>query len=111
MEYFTQRRINQELGAGSNARANGANYATSIAKQLYLTSAKHISEYNIQISFSDGLEKIVDLKPHLWGKIFEPLLEIRYFSNFKIIHNTIEWTNGADFAPEFLYDLPEVIFR
>jgi len=30
-----------------------------------------------------------------------------YFKNFQIKYNTIEWENGADYAPEYLYEIGE----
>jgi hypothetical protein len=40
----------------------------------------------------------------LWGPVFEPLREIHSFRRFELhpeLH-TLVWSNGADFAPEFL---------
>jgi hypothetical protein len=39
------------------------------------------------------------------GKIFEPLKDKSYFKSFTIKYNTIEWSNGAYFAAEFLLEL------
>jgi hypothetical protein len=41
----------------------------------------------------------------LWGEVFEPLKDKDQFAKF-MLHDelaTIVWPNGADFAPEFLY--------
>ena len=72
---------------------------------LEVTDAKHIDRYLLQLVFNNGHSKIVDLEPHLKGTIFQPLKNIEYFKQFQIKFNTVEWQNGADFAPEFLYDL------
>jgi hypothetical protein len=68
--------------------------------------AKYETEYKIRIKFNDGTVGIVDLYNDLWGKMFEPLKDVNVFKNFRVseILNTIEWENGADFAPEFLFD-------
>jgi hypothetical protein len=55
--------------------------------------------------FNNGETKIVNLQNYIDGEIFEPLKEKEYFRNFKINFNTIEWSNGADFAPEFLFEI------
>ena len=39
------------------------------------------------------------------GGVFKPLQDINYFKNFKIENNTLSWENGADLAPESLYEL------
>ncbi len=68
--------------------------------------AKYVRNYVIHIRFSDGTEGDIDLTEELEGEIFEPLKDISYFKRFKVdpeLH-TIVWPNGADFAPEFLYE-------
>ncbi|MCQ2159728.1 MAG: DUF2442 domain-containing protein [Bacteroidales bacterium] len=42
------------------------------------------------------------------GEIFEPLKDIEFFKKFTVKFNTVEWENGADFAPEYLYEISEV---
>lgn len=74
---------------------------------IKVTEASYLQDYKIKLRFSNGKTKTIDLKDHLWGEVFEPLKDIEYFKNFKLNHFTIEWENGADFAPEFLYHLDE----
>ena len=69
---------------------------------LEVTSAKYLDKYKLELSINDGVKKIVDLQNSLKGEVFEPLMDINYFKSFKINFNTIEWENGADFAPEYL---------
>ena len=72
---------------------------------IWVTEAAYIKDYLIRIIFNDGVEKIVDLKNELDEGIFIPLKDKEYFKNFHISANTIEWENGADFAPEYLRSL------
>lgn len=69
-------------------------------------TARYIREYEIWLEFDDGKSGVVDLRPELYGEIFEPLKDKQVFRAFKYgdESNTIHWDNGADFAPEFLYD-------
>jgi len=72
---------------------------------LHVEDAKYIQDYQLQLKFSNNEIKNVDLKSELYGEIFEPLKDIDFFKDFFISHNTIEWKNGADFAPEFLFEI------
>ena len=72
---------------------------------LKVIKADYITDYSVKLKFNDGLEKIIDLKKELYGSVFEPLGDKEYFQKFYIDCNTISWPNGADFAPEYLYEL------
>jgi len=71
---------------------------------IKVTKAKYVSDYIIHFTFNNGIEKSINLESELWGEIFEPLKNKDYFKNFKLNNFTIEWENGADFAPEFLFE-------
>jgi len=72
---------------------------------IEVLNAKYLGDYKIHLVFNNGESKIVDLSAELDGKVFEPLKDKSYFQSFMIKFNTIEWSNGADFAPEFLLEL------
>jgi hypothetical protein len=72
--------------------------------------AKYIGEYTLWIRFEDGTNGEVDLASELDGPIFEPLQDQAYFARVRVNPDTgtIEWPNGADLAPEFLYEMVHV---
>jgi len=72
---------------------------------LEIIKAEHVDGHRIHIWFNNQTDKTVDLSSSLQGSIFEPLKDIGYFKKFAIKFNTLEWENGADFAPEYLYGL------
>ncbi len=72
---------------------------------LKVTEVKYIGEFKLSLTFNDGLKGSVDLQDHLHGPVFKPLLNEAEFKAFRLNRWTIEWKNGADFAPEFLHSL------
>ena len=74
-------------------------------KVITITNAVYLADYTLNLKFNDGLEGVVDLTNQLTGEIFIPLKDINYFKQFTLDGWTITWENGADFAPEFLYQL------
>ena len=72
-----------------------------------VVKAKHLGDFRVLLSFSDGLEGVIDLRDDLWGEVFEPLRDPAYFSRFEV-DDTLIWPNGADFAPEFLHERVKV---
>jgi hypothetical protein len=72
---------------------------------LEIINAKYLNDYKIFLEFNDGVSMTVDLANELEGEIFEPLKNKDYFKTFFIKFNTIEWDNGADIAPEHLYQI------
>lgn len=73
-------------------------------------SAEHVAEYTIHLRFTDGSEGDVDLRNELHGEPFEPLKDVQQFKRFSVHpeFRTLCWPNGADFAPEFLYERIQV---
>jgi len=72
---------------------------------LKVTDVDYIKGYELLITFNDGQRKLVDLEPYLVGEVFGELLDKGKFVQYALTHITIEWANGADLAPEFLYDI------
>jgi hypothetical protein len=70
---------------------------------LEIIKAKYLNDYKIFLEFNDGVSMTVDLANELEGEVYEPLKNKHYFKNLSIKFNTIEWDNGADIAPEYLY--------
>ncbi len=73
----------------------------------YVTDASYLGGYKLQIRFDNEEVRNVDLGNHLDGPIFEPLKDLAYFKRFEVNHDidTVVWPNGADFSPEFLYEI------
>ena len=67
---------------------------------------KHVDAYKLWLQFSDGKAGVIDLAEELWGPVFEPLKDIHTFRQARVDPEleTLCWPNGADFAPEFLYE-------
>ena len=72
---------------------------------LKVLKAEYIDEYRIKLWFNNGEVRVVDLRESLDGPMFLPLKELDFFKRFRIPYNTLEWENGADFAPEYLYEI------
>ena len=72
---------------------------------LRVIDVDYIKDYELLVTFSDGMRKRVNLQPYLTGEVFGELLEKEKFIQYGLTRVTIEWTNGADLAPEFLYEI------
>jgi hypothetical protein len=71
---------------------------------IWITKANYLNEYKIELEFNNQKKGVVNLKPYLDKKIYEPLKNLSNFKKFQLNSWTIEWENGADFSPEFLLE-------
>ena len=69
-----------------------------------VTGAAYCGDFRIRVTFNDGTEEVLDFAQWLSGPIFEPLKHGEYFRRFFVEGGAITWPNGADIAPETLYD-------
>ena len=78
---------------------------------IHVREAKYLHDYVIWVRFNDGAIGEVDLRNELKGEMFEPLKDLSKFKSFHVDPDieTIVWDNGADLAPEFLYEMMKVL--
>jgi hypothetical protein len=68
-------------------------------------SIRYVDRYVYHIVFDDGLAGDVDFSESLSrGGVFTPLKDVAFFRSACVEGGTIAWPNGADIAPETLYE-------
>ncbi|HUP49154.1 MAG TPA: DUF2442 domain-containing protein [Thermoanaerobaculia bacterium] len=91
---------------GTDLRRQGTEGDLSAGVGLFdVIEVRHVRDYVLWIKFEDGSEGEVDRKTSLRGPVFEPLRNVDYFKKVRMDADlgTITWPNGADIAPETLY--------
>jgi Protein of unknown function (DUF2442) len=73
---------------------------------IWVKTVAVLDGFLVQLEFSDGERKTVDLDPLMRGPIFEPLRsDQKLFCAVRVDEElgTIVWPNGADIDPDVLY--------
>lgn len=81
-------------------------YANCMHELYDIVEAEVLGPYRIRVVFDDGLERVVDLEPVLYGEMFEPLRDPEFFALMRLDPEwrTVVWPNDADFEPETLHN-------
>jgi len=74
-----------------------------------IRAVEHLGGYRLRVTFADGLVFEVDLTDKLNGSVgpvFEPLRDPAFFAQVSVDSElgTVTWPNGADLAPDALYE-------
>ncbi len=69
-------------------------------------SVRPLEGFFVEVTFTNGVVRPIDLGPHLRGPVFEPLR--RDPEAFRAVFvepvgKTLAWPNGADIDPDVLY--------
>ena len=70
---------------------------------IKVVNVDYIKDYIVDLKYSNGEKKRVDFFPFLKSGKKQELLNKNNFILFGLNHWTLEWYNGVDFAPDFLY--------
>lgn len=70
---------------------------------IKVVNVDYIKDYIVDLKYSNGEKKRVDFFPLLKSGKKQQLLNKNNFILFGLNHWTLEWYNGVDFAPDFLY--------
>ena len=68
-------------------------------------SVKALSDFRLEVRFADGTAGVISLADRLFGPVFDPLNDPAVFAQvFVDEFGAVCWPNGADMAPDALYD-------
>ena len=70
---------------------------------LLVESAEYMGKHTLLCTFNNGERRKVDLTPLLKYPAFEELKDESEFERYGV-DVTVFWANGADIAPEYLYE-------
>jgi len=74
-------------------------------KLIPVTEVEVIGDYQLRLTFKDGIVGDVSFVDREWNGIFKPLCDPKRFAQVTIEFGTIVWPNdGLDMAPETLYE-------
>lgn len=69
-----------------------------------VVDAQYRGQFKIRLVFNDGVTGTIDFSDWLEGPVFGPLKDPAFFARFFLDGGTVAWPNGADIAPETLYE-------
>ena len=74
-----------------------------------VTSVTPLPDSRLSVAFVDGVIGDVDMRsflsdPKIDGTVFEPLRDPAVFAQARVVLGAIQWPNGADLAPDAMYD-------
>jgi len=72
-------------------------------------SVRVCGDTSLELAFDDGVQRRVNVRRFLRGPIFEKLHRPAFFRKARLDRaaGTVVWPNGADIAPETLYEMAE----
>ena len=76
---------------------------TAISTYPGVTSVEPLSGHRLLLEFDNGEKRVFDATPLLTFGRFETLSTPETFKQVRVAFDTVEWENGLDLDPEYLY--------
>jgi hypothetical protein len=74
-----------------------------------VTKVEPTDNFELIIEFDTGEKRLFNVKPIFsYGRFIE-LKDIHTFKKVHISFDTVEWENGLDLDPEYLYSMSQII--
>jgi len=67
-------------------------------------SVKAMEEHRLILEFDNGQRRVFDVRPLLTLGRFGDLASPEVFAKVKVAFDTVQWENGLDLDPEYLYE-------
>lgn len=60
-------------------------------------------DFSLAVTFDNGEEGILDMKEYLGFGVFQRIADYEQFRSVRVSFDTVEWDQGVDLDPEFVY--------
>lgn len=68
-----------------------------------VTAVQATDDYKLILTFDNQERRSFDMRPYLTVGRFSELRDMKLFKQIGVSFDTVEWQNGLDLDPEFLY--------
>jgi len=68
-----------------------------------VTEVQATDDHKLILKFDNNERRLFDMRPYLGIGRFVELRDIKAFKQVGVSFDTVEWQNGLDLDPEFLY--------
>ena len=69
-----------------------------------VSKLKILPGHQLEVTFADGLSGVVDLSKDHFDGVLAPLADEVFFAQARIRDGVVTWPNGAEIAPDAMYD-------
>ena len=60
-------------------------------------------DFSLMVVLDTGERRLLDMKPYLDFGVFKKIRDYEKFRKVRVAFDTIEWDEGVDLDPEFIY--------
>jgi hypothetical protein len=73
--------------------------------------AIYLGDYKLLIEFTNGEIRVADLSElkNETREAYKQIADINYFKQFQISDWSLQWPNGYDIAPDYLYEISQPV--
>jgi hypothetical protein len=64
-------------------------------------------DFSLNLVLDTGEKRLLDMKPYLDFGVFKKLRDFDKFRRVRVAFDTVEWDEGVDLDPEFIYKKSE----
>ena len=75
-----------------------------------ITAVSPQDNYLLLLTFENGEQRYMDMKPYLCRGVFKELADKDMFNTAYLSFDTVAWKNEIDLAPEILYEKSKSLF-
>lgn len=69
----------------------------------YAAHVHPLDDYQLEIEFDNGEQRVFDVKPYLQRGIFVRLQNLAVFRAARVVAGSVEWPGGPDLSYDTLY--------